>query len=128
MRKPSEFENHPAPFPAAAEFRGFCHHVVDGDTLDVFVDLGFLQYAYVTVRLADVDTPEIFGTANVAERTRGLAAKKRLEELILQRPVLLRTRRDKTTFGRFVAEVYYGLERGERLSAGDALRAEGMAK
>jgi len=33
--------------------------VIDGDTLDLTVDLGFRLYTDVRVRLADVDTPEI---------------------------------------------------------------------
>ena len=35
--------------------------VVDGDTLVVNIDLGFHLYTEEYIRLADVDTPEIFG-------------------------------------------------------------------
>lgn len=40
------------------------HHslgVVDGDTLDLQADLGMMTYRRFTLRLADVDTAEIFG-------------------------------------------------------------------
>jgi len=35
--------------------------IVDGDTYDIFLDLGFAIYVKERVRLAGVDTPEIFG-------------------------------------------------------------------
>ena len=35
--------------------------VVDGDTLDVMVDLGFQVFKKVRVRLYGVDTPEVYG-------------------------------------------------------------------
>ena len=37
------------------------HGVVDGDTLDLQVDLGMMTYRRMTLRLADVDTAEIWG-------------------------------------------------------------------
>lgn len=41
--------------------------VVDGDTLDLFIDLGFQHYQKVRVRLLGVDTPETFGVKKESE-------------------------------------------------------------
>ena len=55
--------------------------VIDGDTIDVDIDLGFsVILAKQRVRLAGIDTPES-RTRNLAEKALGLQAKKRLIEL-----------------------------------------------
>jgi len=55
--------------------------VVDGDTIDVDIDLGFsVILSKQRVRLAGIDTPES-RTRNKAEKVLGLEAKKRLKEL-----------------------------------------------
>jgi micrococcal nuclease len=48
------------------KFRGTVARVVDGDTLDVNLDLGFHINHRIRVRLLGVDTPEVFG-ANACE-------------------------------------------------------------
>lgn len=39
-------------------YRGKAERVVDGDTVDILVDLGFQTYRVIRFRLADIDTPE----------------------------------------------------------------------
>lgn len=132
MRRPSEFENHPLPYDMARStsgFRGFCKYVTDGDTYDVFIDLGMNQYAYDTIRLHGLDTAEIFHPRSEAERTHGLAAKARAEELILNKPVLIKSYKDAETFGRYVADV--ALVTVDPLTLTDiagTLQSEGYAK
>ena len=55
--------------------------VIDGDTIDVDIDLGFSVWLNKQrVRLAGIDTPES-RTRNKEEQVLGLAAKERLKEL-----------------------------------------------
>ena len=55
--------------------------VVDGDTIDVDIDLGFsVILKKQRIRLAGIDTPES-RTRNLAEKALGLEAKERLKEL-----------------------------------------------
>jgi len=55
--------------------------VVDGDTIDVVLDLGFsVKLHKQRVRLAGIDTPES-RTRNLEEKALGLKAKERLIEL-----------------------------------------------
>ena len=54
--------------------------VVDGDTIDVILDLGFSILHKCRVRLYGIDTPES-RTRDLAEKKLGLAAKERLKEL-----------------------------------------------
>ena len=54
--------------------------VLDGDTVDINLDLGFnIVLANQRVRMAGIDTPES-RTANAEEKVRGLLSKKKLTE------------------------------------------------
>ena len=65
--------------------------VVDGDTIDVDIDLGFDISFSSRVRLAGIDTPES-RTTDKAEKELGLEIKKKLGELIANaKSVVIRT-------------------------------------
>ena len=55
--------------------------VIDGDTVDAYIDLGFDITIHKRIRLAGIDTPES-RTRDLEEKERGLAAKARLIELL----------------------------------------------
>ena len=55
--------------------------VVDGDTVDIEIDLGFSLTKKERVRLAGIDTPES-RTRNLIEKEYGLEAKAYLEDLL----------------------------------------------
>ena len=55
--------------------------VVDGDTVDANIDLGFDITIHKRIRLAGIDTPES-RTRDLEEKARGLAAKDRLKNLL----------------------------------------------
>ena len=55
--------------------------VVDGDTVDAMIDLGFHTYVHKRIRLYGLNAPES-RTRDKEEKARGMAAKKRLKELI----------------------------------------------
>ena len=119
------FDQHPAPF-ASSGFRAICTRVVDGDTYRMAVDCGFRITHEVTVRLMDLDTPEI-RTRDDAEKARGIAATERARQLIEDHPVMLHTQPDPQTFGRYVAVVKYW--NGDRwVDLAETLRAEGHGK
>ena len=67
--------------PDAFVYQAELVRVVDGDTVDVILDLGFdVKLHKQRVRLAGIDTPES-RTRDLAEKKLGLAAKERLKEL-----------------------------------------------
>ena len=55
--------------------------VIDGDTIDVNIDLGFDISVHKRIRLAGIDTPES-RTRDLEEKARGLAAKDRVKQLL----------------------------------------------
>ena len=65
-------------------YKAIVANVVDGDTIDVNVDLGFKVYTKQRIRLSGLDTPER-GQPGYHE------AKDRVTQLVLGREVLLTT-------------------------------------
>jgi len=62
-------------------YNAILERVIDGDTIDVTLDLGFaVKLHKQRVRLAGIDTPES-RTRNLEEKALGLRAKDRLKEL-----------------------------------------------
>ena len=55
--------------------------IVDGDTVDVRIDLGFNMWHKCRVRLMGINAPES-RTRDLEEKERGLAAKERLKNII----------------------------------------------
>jgi len=55
--------------------------VVDGDTIDALVDLGFDTWKKVRIRMNGMNAPES-RTRDLEEKARGLAAKARLKEIL----------------------------------------------
>jgi|TARA_R100000988_G_C3952244_1_gene141706 micrococcal nuclease len=55
--------------------------VVDGDTVDAKIDLGFDVSVKKRIRLAGIDTPES-RTRDLEEKAKGLAAKDRLKNVL----------------------------------------------
>lgn len=104
------------------EYKAIVTSVYDGDTLTALVDLGFHTKLTIKVRLYGIDTPELRGD----NREEGLTSKKRLEELVLNKEVILKTYKDKQEkFGRWLADVF--VEENTK-SINDILIEEGLAK
>ena len=81
--------------------------VVDGDTIDAEIDLGFKIFIKERIRLMGIDTPES-RTRDLEEKERGLAAKDRVKELCpVGSTVMLRTTKDgRGKFGRILGEIF----------------------
>ena len=63
------------------EYNAIVDRVVDGDTIDCTIDLGFHTWKKIRVRMEGINTPES-RTRDLEEKKRGLAAKDRLIELL----------------------------------------------
>lgn len=114
-------------------------YVVDGDTADFFLDLGWLQYGYEALRFAHADARELRGTTG-EELALARQATERVAELLLEKGVLIRSYKERATFGRFVAEVFFHPEQSYPgvqtlevhglpwVSISEILIAEGLAR
>ena len=63
------------------EYKANIDRVVDGDTIDCTIDLGFSTWKKIRVRMEGINTPES-RTRDKEEKKRGLAAKERLKEIL----------------------------------------------
>jgi endonuclease YncB( thermonuclease family) len=81
--------------------------VVDGDTIDVVIDLGFDIHVTKRIRLYGIDAPES-RTRNKEEKVRGLAAKARLKELLDKKQTMYIESFGEGKFGRLLAKIFVG--------------------
>ena len=81
--------------------------IVDGDTVDVDIDLGFDIHVKHRIRLYGIDAPET-RTRDLEEKKRGFAAKDRVVELCpVGTRLKVRTMKDTTgKYGRVLGELY----------------------
>ena len=76
--------------------------VYDGDTVTAVVDLGFLHYQEMKLRLYGIDTPELRGS----EREEGLKVRDIVRDLILDKEVEIHSYKDKQgKYGRYLATI-----------------------
>ena len=113
------------------EYRVNIDRVVDGDTVDVDIDLGFgVWLRGERVRMMGIDTPES-RTSDVVEKVFGKAAKAKLEELLGETAILkTQVSKDgedmKGKFGRILGD--FDVEfNGEMKPATDVLIETGHA-
>ena len=80
--------------------------IVDGDTIDANVDLGFNVFHKIRFRLNGIDTMELRDPDPV-KREHAQRARDRLTELLMGCKILIETRKtDK--YGRYLADIYLG--------------------
>ena len=81
--------------------------VVDGDTIDVDIDLGFgMTYKKQRVRMLGIDTPES-RTRDLVEKKFGKASKAHLKSILESGGIQL-VSHDKGKFGRILGELFIG--------------------
>jgi micrococcal nuclease len=95
------------------DYHATLNRVIDGDTIDVKIDLGFKTFLDVRLRLNDVNTYELNSTN---ARLRSLAAleKTHAETLLSKSPGLIIKTYKTGKYGRWIADVL--LEDGKTLN------------
>ena len=101
-------------------------NVVDGDTIDVVIDLGFDILFASRVRLAGIDTPES-RTTDKAEKALGLESKEYLKKHLKDaKSVVIKTEKMNSSekFGRILGWLYVN---GDTESVNDKMINDGYA-
>lgn len=106
-------------------YKATCLRVVDGDTLDLSIDLGLSTFRKERVRLLNINTSEIYGVKKDSEEyQKGMESKARVEELVMGKDLLIKTYKDKKgKYGRYLCEVYI-----DDVNVGELLVKEGHAE
>lgn len=101
--------------------------VIDGDTIDCIVDLGFNITIKERFRLYGIDTPET-RTKDKVEKIAGFKAKLYVQDKIEGKTVILNIVKGTGKFGRWLAEVHYQDIAGKYHPLNDELVKFGYAK
>ena len=108
------------------EYKVKATDVIDGDTIDVVIDLGFDIFTNRRVRLAGIDTPES-RTTNLNEKKFGMEAKEYLKHLLGNASnVVIKTLATDVNekYGRVLGQVYI---ESSTMSVNDLLVSHGYA-
>jgi len=89
--------------------------IIDGDTVDAVIDLGFDITIHKRIRLAGIDTPES-RTRDLEEKERGLASKARLEEMLEGGEFILESN-EVGKYGRVLGTLFIEKETDDNLTA-----------
>ena len=97
--------------------------VVDGDTVDAQVDLGFSTHKNVRIRVHGIDTPEV-RTRDKAEKAKGIAATNRVKDLIANADEVVLRSHGVDKFGRCLGTIIL-IGAGQEFNLAEQLILEG---
>ncbi len=109
------------------KYKAKVERVIDGDTLEVTIDLGFKITTVQKLRLAGINTPETYNVKKDSEEyQKGMFAKNYVEKRIAENNnlILIETEKVPEKYGRYVTKVW--LEDVEK-TLNDELVEKGLA-
>ena len=111
-------------------YRGKLERVVDGDTIDALIDVGFDIWIKKRIRYSGIDTWES-RTRNLEEKAKGLEAKARNKELLMEISSKSGYFRLKSygvgKYGRVLGEIFIEDKDGKQYNINETLISEGHA-
>ncbi len=90
------------------QYKANVDRVVDGDTIDLIIDLGFKITTHQRIRLAGINTPEIYSVKMDSEEyQKGMAAKLFVEKRLAanNNEVIVETTKLTGKFGRYIGTI-----------------------
>jgi len=112
------------------EYQAELTRIVDGDTLDCIIDIGFSVFVKKRIRLYGIDTWES-RTRDLEEKKKGLAAKARNKELLEKVSAKSGYFRLKSygvgKYGRVLGEIFIQDANGVQMNVNQTLITEGHA-
>lgn len=110
------------------QYKATVERVVDGDTIDVVIDLGFKITTFQRIRLAKINTPETYNVKRDSEEyQKGLASKQYVEQRIAanNNQILLETEKVTEKYGRYIGTIILA---DSTTTLNDELVEKGLAK
>jgi len=111
-------------------YRAKLERVVDGDTIDALIDVGFDIWVKKRIRYMGIDTWES-RTRDLEEKKKGLAAKERNKELlekVSSKPGYFRLKSHGVgKYGRVLGEIFIMDTEGKQYNINEQLKTEGHA-
>ena len=101
--------------------------VLDGDTVDARIDLGFKIHHNIRIRIYGLNTPET-RTRDLEEKKAGLESKAALKEWIQNADRVILKSHGVGKFGRCLGELFVRMDDDSQFSVTDRMIAEGLGK
>jgi len=109
------------------EYKASVLRIVDGDTIDVMMDLGFETWVKKRIRLYGINCPET-RTRDKKEKKAGLKAKAMTEKMCIDANYSCRIKSKSIgKYGRVVAEVFFDMPEDQYICLNDVLLDTGNA-
>ena len=90
-------------------FKATVLRVVDGDTYDILLQMGFNMTKTERFRLSNIDTPETWRPSCDAELDHGIKAKNFVKNLIEGKDVILISKKSSASiYGRYECDIIFG--------------------
>lgn len=87
-------------------YKGKVLNIVDADTVDARLDVGFGLSIEQRFRIDSYDAPETWRPRNEAERDHGIEATKRTIELLENKKLIFITSKSAGIYGRYGAQIF----------------------
>ncbi len=110
------------------KYKATVTRIVDGDTMDIDIDLGFKITTHQRIRLQGINTPETYSVKKDSEEyLLGMKAKNFVEARIEanNNEILIDTEKDTGKYGRYIATVWLA---DSTVSLNDELVEKGLAE
>ena len=103
---------------------------LDGDTVELLLDLGLRVHVESKFRLGRLNAPEtkMYRGVTLEEKQRGLALTDMLKSKVPEETEVLVTVTKKGKYGRYIIELWFDDEHGELTNLNDWLLNEGLVK
>lgn len=88
------------------EYKAIVLNVVDGDTFDLDIDVGFNIHVYKRVRLLDIDCPEKNARNGEKEKAAGLYVTEWAKKEFLGKEVRIKSWKGTDSFGRYLVDLF----------------------
>jgi len=86
-------------------YNAIIKRIIDGDTIEAELDLGFKLKFTSKFRIKDLDTPEVYRPKSEAEKLHGKKASEFAKELLLNKQVTIITEPVPGIYGRYLASI-----------------------
>ncbi|HPE76543.1 MAG TPA: thermonuclease family protein [Draconibacterium sp.] len=109
-------------------YKANVERIVDGDTIDVVIDLGFKITTFQRIRMARINTPETYNVKKDSEEYQnGMLAKLYVEQRIAanNNEIQLETEKVQEKYGRYIGTIWLA---DSAISLNDELVEKGFAK
>ncbi len=110
------------------QYKALVERVVDGDTIDVIIDLGFKITTNQRIRLAGINTPETYNVKKDSDEfKKGMQAKIFVEQRlnVNKNEILIETDKLTGKYGRYIGTIFLA---DSKVSLNDELVSMGLAE